>query len=101
MQASIELIEGRLANADQSRAATATNSRYYTSRDSFGALEGVMIQIGNAVEKLTAGQAQGNFEKMLDVITKNQNVRPPSQCHRLGTESCLCELASLVSHLTN
>ena len=93
MQASIDLIEGRLANADQSRAATATNSRYYTSRDAFGALEGVMIQIGNAVEKLTAGQAQGNFEKMLDVITKNQNVRPPGQRHCLQSDSCHCDLA--------
>ncbi len=77
MQASLDLIEGRLANAVQTNAATATNSGYDSHRDSFGGLEGVMVQIGNAIEMLTAGQGQGNFEKLLEVITKNQNVRSP------------------------
>lgn len=36
-----------------------------------------MVQLGNVVEKLAAGQAHGNFEKLLEVVNKNQNVRSP------------------------
>ena len=87
----------RIGARETADAAKESNSRYDASRDSFGGISKVMERMADVVESLRDGQ--GNYTKLLDHMSKHQNVRTLRATHACLVQETLSLPPSCVSLL--